>query len=78
MQTTTRFQLCLDQMCYNYKSQQINMLCGCGYMLIDQQGCAIKPIGLTNQLEGHKTQKWWSSQTYTWQSWVYIDMNDRL
>ena len=33
---------------------------------------------LTNQLETKKTHKWWSSQTSTEQSWVYIDMNGRL
>ena len=37
------------------KTQQINMLCACGYVLLYQQVHAIKPIGLTNQLETHKS-----------------------
>ena len=49
----------------NRKTQQINNLCGCGYMLLDQQIWVIKWIGLTNQLEASKTHKWWSSQIGT-------------
>ena len=36
-QTTTCFQLCLDQLCCNHKTQQFNMLCACGYMFLQQQ-----------------------------------------
>jgi hypothetical protein len=30
------------------------MLYACKYMLLDQQVCFIKPVGLTNQIETHK------------------------
>ena len=48
MQTTTYFQACFQQLCWNHKTRQINVLCACGYMLLDQQVHVIKPIGLTN------------------------------
>ena len=78
MQTTTHFQPCSDQLCWNHKTQQINMLCACEYMLPYQQVFVLKPFGLTNQLEIHKSQKSCSNGMGTKQLWVYTYMNGRL
>ena len=53
----------------------IHMFSVGGDMLLDQQVHTIKPTKLTNQLETHKTHKWWSNWTSIEQSWVYTNMN---
>ena len=44
------------------------VMCMWIYMLLDQQVRGTKLVGLTNQLETHKTHKWWSGRMNTEQT----------